>query len=212
MNRRTTRRPTPVHRAVAVAAVIAALVATAPTVAADPGDGDAVDGCARPELSQPFRDMLDYNWYFRAPNGGFEDGTDHWTVTPGVRVTAGSNQTLLPQADDDRHALALPPLSSATSAPLCVEGTAPTMRIFARSTSFLPAVVAVTVVARRPGALPQVLATPTVSLAGGWQAPVALFRLPWIGDEHTDVTVTITSVGLTTVHIDDVFIDPLRQR
>ena len=206
----TTHRRTRLLRALAVVAVASGALAVAPAAGAT--DGADGDRCPQPELTQPFRSMLDFNWYFLAPNGGFEDGIEHWTVTPGVRVTSGANQTLLPQSGDDRHALSLPPLSSATSAPLCVEGTAPTMRIFARTTSFLPAIVAVTVVATRPGALPQVLATPTVSLLGGWGAPSALFRLPWIGDEHTDVTVTISSIGLSTVQIDDVFIDPLRQR
>ena len=205
----TTRRTSTALRALATVAVAASVLVVSPATGAAADDGGR---CPEPELSQPFRSMLDFNWYFLAPNGGFEDGIENWTVTPGARVTAGANQTLLPQSGTDRHALALPPLTSATTAPLCVEGTAPTMRIFARTTSILPAIVAVTVVARRPGALPQVLATPTVSLLGGWGAPSALFRLPWIGDEHTDVTVTISSIGLSTVQIDDVFIDPLRQR
>jgi hypothetical protein len=206
----TTRRTSTVLRTLAVGAIALGALAVPRTAGAD---AVGPDGGACPEqvLSQPFRSLLDFNWYFLAPNGGFENGTEHWWVTPGARVTAGANQTLLPQSETDRHALALPPLTSATTA-LCVEGTAPTMRIFARTTSILPAIVAVTVVARREGALPQVLATPSISLLGGWAAPAALFRLPWIGDEHTDVTVTITSIGLSTVQIDDVFIDPLRQR
>ena len=211
-----TRRSAAILRAFAVGTIaIGSLVLPTPIGAGAHTTGTAAasgSDCPQPELSQPFTSLLDHRWYFLAPNGGFEDGTRHWSVTPGVRVTAGTNQTLLPQSGSDRHALALPPLSSATTAPLCVEGTAPVMRIFARTTSILPAVIAVTVVARRPGALPQVLATPTVSLLGGWGAPSALFRLPWIGDGHTDVTVTIASVGLSTVQIDDVFIDPLRQR
>jgi hypothetical protein len=206
-----TRRPAALSRALLVGAIAIGALGVSPSAGADSTDDTEAGACPAQQLEQPFRALLDFNWYFLAPNGGFEDGLSSWSVTSGARVASGANQTLLPQGDGGGHVLSLPPLSSATTS-LCVEGTAPTMRIFARSTSILPAVVAVTVVARRPGSLPQVLTTPNVSLLGGWGAPSALFRLPWIGDEHTDVTVTISSVGLSTVQIDDVFIDPLRQR
>jgi hypothetical protein len=93
-----------------------------------------------------------------------------------------------------------------------VTGTAPTMRLFARQTSLLPSAVVVTVVATRPGALPQVLTTPTLSFPGVWTSPTELFRLPWLGDANTQVSITIASVGLGTVQIDDVYVDPIRQR
>jgi hypothetical protein len=201
-------RPTTTIARIALAASLAA-TALVPTAA---GATTGAGGCPELPLSQPFRPLLDAHWYFLAPNGGFEDGDAGWRLSPGARVASGTNQTLLPQSSTDDHALALPPLTSATTAELCVEGTAPTMRIFARSTSFLPGALAITVVARRDGSLPQVLASPSIQLLGGWGAPTALFRLPWIGDDLTDVTVTISSVGLGTVQVDDVFIDPLRQR
>jgi hypothetical protein len=174
---------------------------------------NASNGCSvssAPE-AQTFGPLGDQSWYVEAPNGGFENGSAGWTLSPGASVQSGANQTLLPAAGDD-HGLVLPPLASATTGVFCVTGTAPTMRLFARQSSWLPSAIVVTVVATRPGSLPQLLATPTLAVPGSWTSPTELFRLPWLGDANTQVTITIASVGLGTVQIDDVYVDPIRQR
>jgi hypothetical protein len=170
--------------------------------------------CAVPTAaeSQAFAPLGDQNWYVEAPNGGFEAGSAGWTLTPGAGVQAGANQAVMPFASTDNHGLVLAPLASATSQTFCVSGTAPTMRMFARQTSWLPSAIVVTVVATRPGSLPQVLTTPTLAVPGSWTSPVELFRLPWLGDANTQVSITIASVGLGSVQIDDVYVDPIRQR
>jgi hypothetical protein len=127
-------------------------------------------------------------------------------------VQSGVNQGLMPTPVGGNHALVLAPLSAATTSTFCVTGTAPTMRLFARQTSLLPSAIVVTVVATRPGALPQVLTTPTLSFPGQWTSPSELFRLPWLGDGNTQVSITIASVGLGTVQLDDIYVDPIRQR
>jgi hypothetical protein len=127
-------------------------------------------------------------------------------------VQAGANQAVMPFAPSDDHGLVLAPLASATASTFCVTGTAPTMRLFARQSSWLPSAIVVTVIATRPGSLPQVLTTPTLAVPGAWTSPTELFRLPWLGDADTQVSITIASVGLGTVQIDDVYVDPIRQR
>jgi hypothetical protein len=58
----------------------------------------------------------------------------------------------------------------------------------------------------------QTLVSPVVSVLPAWSAPQALFRLPLLGDHLTDVTIEIRSIGLGPVLVDDIYIDPLRQR
>jgi len=169
--------------------------------------------CPERELAPTFAPFLDPNSYFALPGGDFEHGTGDWSLRGGARVEGGINQTLLDVAGggDDSHALVLPAGSSARAATLCVSGTAPVMRFFVATKGLLGA-LAVTVTATDEAGDTQVLVTPALSILPGWTAPMVLFRLPWLGDHLTQVTIELRSVGWSPVVVDDIYVDPLRQR
>lgn len=193
--------------ALVAALTIGAVVAPVTTAGATRGS------CPERELAQTFGPFLDPIWYFPLPAGDFESGPGQWSLRGGARISAGSNQTMLdlPGAGIDDHALLLPPGATARAATVCVEGTAPVMRFFARPTGLLGALV-VTVTATDDAGRTQVVSSPVLPLLPWWSAPMAVFRLPWLGDHLTQVTVEFRSIGLSPVLVDDIHVDPLRQR
>lgn len=200
--------------AVMVAAmIVSAMILPIPTVGASVGSPGDDGSCPQRELAPTFAPLLDPISYFPLPDGDFEAGAAGWALRGGARVAAGTNQTLLhlPESGGHSHALVLPPGSSARAATVCVEGTAPVMRFFAKPAGLLGALVVVVTATDESGDT-QVLLSPVVPLLPWWSAPMAAFRLPWLGDHLTQVTIEFRSVGLSPVLVDDVYVDPLRQR
>lgn len=72
--------------------------------------------CPAPQVTQPFAEWGDSNWYKRVDGGGFDAATAGWTLTGGATVADGT--------------LSLPAGSSVVSAPVCVGHDEPTMRFF----------------------------------------------------------------------------------
>jgi len=170
----------------------------------------AAQSCPSRATAPVFSWALDLNQYFPMPGGDFEDGGRTWSTSGSARVVDGINETVMPASDDDSHALNLPSGSSATAAPLCVNGPATLMRFFARSRG-LAGIALVVVTARTDSGATQVLLSPALPLTAAWSAPLLLFRLPLLGDEFTSVTVSIRSIGLGGIDVDDVYVDPLKQ-
>jgi len=194
-------------RAIAIASALAVpLAGLVPAGAAQAAPED----CPTRVTAPIFAWALDWNQYFAMPGGGFEDGGNTWTTSGGARVASGVNETILSSSAGDTHALDLPSGSAATAAPLCVEGTATLMRFFARSKGLL-GIALVVVTARTESGATQVLLSPAIPLTSAWSAPLLLFRLPLLGDEFTSVTVSIRSIGVGGINVDDVYIDPLKQ-
>ena len=176
-----------------------------------PGAADAEPACPDRPTARSFAWALDLNSYFRMPGGDFEDGGSSWTLSGGAGVLDGMNETVLPAAPTDSHALDLPSGSTAQAAPLCVSGTATAMRLFARSNGLLGLAVVV-VTARDDAGHSQTVLSPAIPLTHAWSAPLLLFRLPLLGDGFTSVTIDVRSIGIGGIAVDDVFVDPLRQR
>jgi hypothetical protein len=84
-------------------------------------------------LSKPLAGLGDLADYALAPGGNFESGAAGWLLTGGAAAVAG-NETVYVGAPTDRSSLALPSGSTATSSPMCIDGTYPSFRIFARNT------------------------------------------------------------------------------
>lgn len=187
-----------------------ASAASAGSAGGSAGDAAPVECPDRP-TDATFAPFLDPIQYFPLPDGDFEGGQGSWTFRGGARVAKDANQTLLRLGDGHERSLVLPPGASARAESLCVEGTATVMRFFARPQGLLGAVVVVVTAEDGSGAR-QTLLSPVIPLLPGWSAPVALFRLPLLGDHLTDVTIELRSVGLSPVSVDDIYVDPLRQR
>lgn len=84
-------------------------------------------------LSKPLAGLGDFADYALAPGGNFESGAGGWLLTGGAGVVAG-NETAHVGSPADRSSLALPFGSTATSPPMCIDGTYPSFRVFARNT------------------------------------------------------------------------------
>jgi hypothetical protein len=84
-------------------------------------------------LSKPLAGLGDLADYALAPGGNFESGAGGWLLTGGAAVAAG-NETSYVGSPADRSSLALPFGSTATSPVMCIDGSYPHFRVFARNT------------------------------------------------------------------------------
>ena len=115
------------RRALAGAALTAALVPAAPASAAPS------PSCDKQNASPVFAAFGDRANYFLAPGGDFEDGAAGWTLSAGAAVTGGGDSLGFGAPADD-SSLVLPKGASATSAPFCIRRGARVVRWLQRGT------------------------------------------------------------------------------
>ena len=183
---------------------LAALAFAGPTSA-------LASGCPAQPLSQTFLPWLDVAWYVPAPNGGFEGGSEDWSLTGGAALVDGNNPYL-----SGEHALALPSGASATTAPMCIGVEHPTIRLFARNTGAPSSTLAVSVVVSDP--LLGVTRSLPIGLIGAgdsWSPtpvlPVVVNLLSLLGNQQASFRFTaLDDRGEWT--IDDVYVDPYKKR
>ena len=128
-------------RLLAMAAGAVTLLSAAPASAATITDAKLVRvaaanalGCtADNALSKPLTRFGDFADYALAPGGNFESGAAGWLLTGDAKVVAG-NEPAYVGAATDRSSLALPFGSTATSPTMCIDGTYPLFKVFARNT------------------------------------------------------------------------------
>jgi len=81
-------------------------------------------------LLVPFGDTASYVF---APGGSFEAGAPGWSLK-GSSVRSG-NESYFVGSTRDSHSLYIPPTSNPVSAPICVDASTPTFRLFAKQAS-----------------------------------------------------------------------------
>jgi hypothetical protein len=181
--------------------------------------GDSAAPCEGREVEQPFLRWLDPMRYVLAPNGNLERGSAAWTLTGGARVVDG-NETFYVGGARDARSLYLPPGSSATTRPLCVELLHPTVRYFARNRG-TPVLSSLRVDALVENPLTgSVLVVPVGVHTGakGWHPSLPGLVLadvlsPLGEDGELAVAFRFRPVGLGAAwQIDDVYVDPFRNR
>jgi hypothetical protein len=160
----------------------------------------ATTACDDAPVSKPFAPWLDMANYKAAPGGDFEPGSPSWTLTGGAKVVAG-NATQHVGGQGDGYALELPPGASATSPASCVGLAEPTFRMFAGG-SLTGVVLGQAVYNGIP--VPAGVAT------GGPWSP-ALPMITGAGLLAKTFSIRVTNIGLGTMRIDDVYIDPYRR-
>jgi hypothetical protein len=169
--------------------------------------------CAPETLSQPFIPWLDYSQYTLVPGGSFEAGTPSWTLSGGAAVTSGSESYYV-GSPTDSQSLSLPDGSSATSQPICIAITDPTLRLFAENTGSPLSALAVSVTFQTVLGTTTTLPVSVLSSGSSWQptAPLpVLLNLLALGGK-TPITFTFTPVGVGgNWHIDDVNVDPIQR-
>jgi hypothetical protein len=183
-----------------------------PSAQAGPLVASAPD-CNPQVWEKPFLPWADPASYVLAPTGTLESARD-WTLDGGADRVRG-NETFYVHGADEAWSLALPPGSSATTAPICVGLDHPTLRFFARNDGSRLSTLVVEV--RFEDAAGEVRSLRIGELVGGpgWQPspplPVAANLLALLPGERTPVEFRFTPVGGGgDWRIDDLYVDPWR--
>jgi hypothetical protein len=194
--------------ALGACAAIAAAAALATPAQAGVLTTSAKD-CGTPELTQPFARWLDYSYYKHV--GGFEQGTDGWTLAGGARVVSG-NATQRVHAAGDSHSLLLPSGATATTPPVCVGLNEPTLRYFARKNKGLLSTLTVSVQVQLELGGVWVTLPIGVDLGGAWHPSlphlVVANLLPLLPPDMTAVRFKFAPLLGGEWQIDDVYVDP----
>lgn len=110
------------RRLFVVLGALAALLAAAAAVAS-PAHGSLLSCGSGTQVFAPWGDSA---FYYLAPNGDLEAGSNGWTLTGGASVVSQNN----PFLGDGAHSLALPSGSTATSPQTCIGTTNDFVRMF----------------------------------------------------------------------------------
>jgi hypothetical protein len=197
-----------------LAAVAAAVAVLAPASSASAGViSQSATVCPTYATSKIFSRWLDPFSYALAPGGDFESSAG-LTFTGGAKLVAGNESSFVSGASH-RSSASIPRGGTVMTAPMCVGLNNPTLRFFARRPSFalLPLMIVEGVYKDKRGATRSL---PLVGLAlagGGWS-----LQLPFV------ITGALLELGDSTMmqfrfravsgawQIDDVYVDPLRNR
>jgi hypothetical protein len=196
----------------AVAAVAASSAAPAHALLGIPiGLGSSDCPTSGSQVFKPFDG--DTNYYYLAPNGGFESGSTGWTLSGGASVVNG-NQPLLRSGT---RSLSLPSGSSATSPTICLGPKDVTVRVFGSDLGGSDSGLRVRVVWY--GLLNTVLGLTDVTTyapGGGWAAQGQVeasgggnIIIPLVGSTAARVQITPVGSG-SSWRIDDLYVDPWR--
>ena len=193
--------------------VVGLALAVAPGAAsAATGTGTLLAPCDGQVGSHPFAQFLDPMTYVLAPNGDVEAGAAGWTLK-GASVVADNE----PYLASGTHALALPGGSSATTAPMCVGITHPTVRFFAVNKGFLLSTLKVDAVYTDANNLLRTLPLGVVTGLPGWKPTLPMVALgdlvnPLLSGGSTRISIRFTPLLGGDWRIDDVFVDPYMKR
>jgi hypothetical protein len=216
-NVRVRRQARPRSRRFLSAAASAACVAALVPAGASADDGTTAAGsyCDEP-VTQPFTPWGDLNDYALAPGGDFEGSTDGWTFSDGAAIVSGSETYAATGTLGERSAL-VPEGGQVESAPVCVDETRESFRFFVRNASSERARIKVEVLfTKRNGRDKEAkVAWVTAPRNGEWQ-PTDVLQNKAIKALGQDGGTAFVTYRFTTdrgsLQIDDLFIDPWRQR
>jgi hypothetical protein len=185
-----------------------------PVALADPYD-DAATTCGQRVFEQPFASFGDPMWYFLLDNGSFESGTTDWSFGGAASVFDVAEPAFVDPAAD-ASALSLPEGSSATSTPVCVDVTSPTLRFFARSTGATPGRLRVDVLFKGPFGDMRSLTIATLTGSSSWAVtpafPVLLNGLALVSKSGTlGVAFRFTATS-GNWNLDRLYVDPYKDR
>lgn len=209
-------RPLP-SRAVALGLLVLTAALAGLSATTTPARAALGVACPSPS-SQVFAPWNDYAYYSYAPNGGFEGGSNGWSLSGGARVVTG-NSPFYVHGRGERYSLSLPAGSSATSPPMCISLFSSKMRFFVANQGAASARLKVQVIYRGGvgGVLSLVTKTLGLSDFGYIAAGRAWQPSPEIGMLSGTLPLLTTSVQFRFVPadssgawlIDDVYLDPL---
>jgi hypothetical protein len=206
-----TGRNTIARTAGAVLAMVAASAALSAPAQAGVLTTSATD-CGTPVLTQAFMPFGDPSLYKQVAGGDFEHGAGGWVLNGGAKVVAGDATAKIGAAGEG-HSLLLPAGSSATTPPVCVGLSEPTLRFFTRKNSGLLSTMAVTVQVQTSLGIWVTLPI-GVDLGGAWHASLPMLvvanLLPLLPPDQTAVTFRFQPILGGSWQVDDVYVDPAR--
>ena len=203
-------------------ALLAAITAVAMTGAlAAPASAGiltaSASDCGDETLSQPFAQFGDRANYKLVRNGGFETGTDGWTLRGGAKVVSG-NEPWKVGGSSHGKSLVLPAGSTAISPTSCVGLAEPTVRFFVkknRAPLLGISTLAVSVYVKTSLGLTVPVPVGVVLANGQWKPTPAMLivanLLPLLPGDRTPVAFQFTPL-LGDWQIDDLYVDPHRFR
>jgi len=159
---------------------------------------------------------LDPSQYFLASNGGFEHGTESWSVNGDASVVP-ENESFDVGGAADGDSLALGPGASAESRTACVGLLEPTVRLFVKTPRVLGARLRIDASVYNP-TTGLTLATHYLVIAGltpaGWSPTPAILIPNLVGGLlPQQLTLRVSAEGTPAQWgVDDVYVDPFRQR
>jgi hypothetical protein len=189
----------PVRRVLLALAASAATAAVAGPVASAQAELLGGSGCSFGALSQPFAPWGDNASYELAPGGDFESAG--WDLSGDAQIVSGS-EPFAATGTLGSSSLQLPAGSSATSPPVCVDASTPTLRFFDTGSGVLLVQVVYDGIAVPIGA---------DHASGDW-APSGIMHtngmlMGLLGGGSAQVSLRITALT-GDPQVDDVFIDP----
>ncbi|HUZ82636.1 MAG TPA: hypothetical protein VMU73_10370 [Gaiellaceae bacterium] len=187
-------------------AATAAFVSTAGTAKAGLITGLVGGGCGA--TAPVFAPWGDWESYYLAPNGGFENGSAGWSLGGGAAVVAQQNEPWY-VAGFGSHALSIP-VGGSASISVCYGLTYPGVRFFA-SGSGGAATIHVRVVAHSLLGVLSVLDGGSFTVGSQWSPSPKISTLfsalaAPLGTKSMELQFTVES---GTAQIDDLFVDPL---
>jgi len=200
----------------AVLLVVALVCVSGASSAFAAGDDSDALPCTNRDSSAVFARWLDPAQYFLASNGGFEQGSDDWTVG-GDAAVVPENESYDVHDAADGSSLRLGTGGSAETRSACVGLLEPTVRLFVKAPKVLGARLRIDATVENP-ATGLTLETQYVVLGGlvpsSW-APTPQILIPNLvgGVMAQQLTLRVTAEGAkATWGVDDVYVDPFRQR
>jgi hypothetical protein len=200
-------------------AVAVALIAASPAAAAAPKPvkGAATNplGCTVDHaLSNPFSLWSDEADYALAPGGDFETGAAGWFLS-GAGVTDGNQPFDI--GSGGRSSLKLPSGATATSAPMCIDGSYPHFRMLARNTGITKgALKAEVLFLDAKGNVKSSASGNVVSSGSGWfptsELAIGVRFDTAVAGGAAPVAFRFTAGKGTTWQIDDLYVDPRLRR
>jgi hypothetical protein len=164
-------------------------------------------------LSAPlFATWGDENLYTPFDGSTFESGAQRWSWNGGAAIIGGDDDQLLSTAGT--HAMQIPGGGSATSGPICVDSTMPSMRFFIRRVSGTGGLTITGALADSKGNKDSaVLATVTGTTIWAPSNPVVFptYLATLVGSGSLNAQFSFTADKGTTFRIDDVLMDPYRR-
>jgi hypothetical protein len=187
----------------------AAFASTAGTAKAGLITGLLGGGCG---VTAPvFAPWGDFDWYYLAPNGGFESGSANWTLSGGAQVVTQDNEPWY-LAGFGSHALQIPTGGSA-SVNVCFGTLYPSTRFFVSGVNG-NATVHVRAISRSLLGVLSVLDGGTFTAQNGWAPSPKIWNLgssvaSLVGSKTLTLQFTVEN---GTAQIDDLFVDPYLTR